>query len=121
MTGSPQALAAILIGFILCGATSCGPSPLGGLGGIGEGNLGLECGLSGMPQQFGILMGVPVAALIVRYIGLSTALFQMPELYVALGVGTVFGIVVNLLLGYRFYKPGGILGGLAVGGLIAVL
>ncbi|MGA2225331.1 MAG: hypothetical protein ABSH41_12910 [Syntrophobacteraceae bacterium] len=121
MTGSPLALPAILIGFILCGAASCGPSPLGGLGGIGEGNLGLEGGISSMPQQFGILLGVPVAALLVRYVGLSTVLFQLPELFVALGAGAVFGIVVNVLLGYRFYKPGGILGGLLAGSLIAVL
>ena len=38
----PLSLPAILIGFILCGAASCGPSPFGGLGGIGEGNLGLR-------------------------------------------------------------------------------
>ena len=94
---------------------------VGRLGGIGEGNLGLRCGLSSLPQQFGIILGVPVAAVIVRYIGLSTELFELPELFVALGVGAVFGIVVNVLLGYRFYKPGGILGGLLVGCLITVL
>ena len=30
ITGSPLSLPAILIAFILCGAASCGPSPLGG-------------------------------------------------------------------------------------------
>ena len=59
----------ILIGFIINAAASCGPSPLGGIGGIGEGNLGTEIGIAGKPQQVGIMIGTGIAALIIGILG----------------------------------------------------
>lgn len=121
ITGSPQCLPAMIIAFILTSATSCCPSPLGGLGGIGEGNLGLRQGMSAIPMQFGILLGVPIAALIVAYMGLSVEFLRVNETVLSLLVGVVSGIVTNKLLGYRFYQPGGIMGGLLVGALLMVM
>jgi hypothetical protein len=120
-TGSPQCLQAMLVAFILTSAVSCGPSPLGGIGGIGEGNLGLRQGISAMPMQFGILLSVPIAALIVSYMGLSTEFLRINEALLSLLVGASSGIVTNALLGYRFYQPGGIMGGLLVGALLMVM
>jgi len=121
MTGCPQCLPAMLVAFILCCAASCAPSPLGGIGGIGEGNLGLKSNVSSRSLQIGIMLGAPAAAMIVAYLGLSTAFFRLSEGIVALALGMVSGLVINLVLGYRIYKPGGILGGLLVGALIMVL
>ncbi len=61
---------AILTAFIVNAAASCGPSPLGGIGGIGEGNIGAPIGISGKPQQVGIMIGTGVAIIIIRYLGL---------------------------------------------------
>jgi len=121
VTGHPQVLPAMLIGFILSAAASCGPSPLGGIGGIGEGNLGLRHGLTGIPLQLSIMAGVPVAALIVSYLGLSQEILRMNELLLCLGLGLISGLSVNMTLGFKFYRPGGILGGLVVGFLIIFL
>lgn len=120
-TGHPQILPAMLIGFILSSAASCGPSPLGGIGGIGEGSLRLPNGFSALPMQIGILLAVPVAALIVTYVGLSVELFRMSETILSLSVGALSGVTINRILGYPFYQPGGLLGGLLVGGLMMVM
>jgi len=68
-TGNTWVTPIILTGFILNAAASCGPSPLGGIGGIGEGNLGTAIGISGKPQQVGIMVGTGVAVLIIGLIG----------------------------------------------------
>ncbi len=68
-TGNSWVTPILLTGFILNAAASCGPSPLGGIGGIGEGNLGTAIGISGRPQQVGIMMGTGVAVLILGLIG----------------------------------------------------
>jgi hypothetical protein len=68
-TNNPWVTPVLLTGFILNAAASCGPSPLGGIGGIGEGNLGTAIGISGRPQQVGIMMGTGVAVLILGLIG----------------------------------------------------
>lgn len=44
------------------------------------------------------------------------------ELYViSMGVGLLAGAVINFSLGYKFYDKGGLLGGLLVGFLMAIL
>ncbi|OYT26784.1 MAG: hypothetical protein B6U97_02975 [Candidatus Altiarchaeales archaeon ex4484_96] len=68
-TGNALATPILLTGFILNAAASCGPSPLGGIGGIGEGNLGTAIGISGKPQQVGIMMGTGIAVLIIGLLG----------------------------------------------------
>ncbi|MEI9475671.1 MAG: hypothetical protein WCO26_03755 [Deltaproteobacteria bacterium] len=120
-TRCPQCLPAMLIAFVLSAAASCGPSPLGGIGGIGEGNLGLPHGISAMPMQFGIILGVPIAALIVTYMGLSVEFLRINETVLSLFLGAVSGMATNTLLGYPFYQPGGIMGGSFVGGLLMVM
>ncbi|MEA3255203.1 MAG: hypothetical protein U9Q22_05165 [Candidatus Altiarchaeota archaeon] len=66
---NPLVTPVLLTGFILNAAASCGPSPLGGIGGIGEGNLGTAIGASGRPQQVAIMMGTGVAVLIIGLLG----------------------------------------------------
>ncbi|HEX54682.1 MAG: hypothetical protein DRO94_00550 [Candidatus Altiarchaeales archaeon] len=68
-TFSQEVIPILLVSFIINAAASCGPSPLGGIGGIGEGNLGTEIGVSGKPQQVGIMIGTGIAALIIGVLG----------------------------------------------------
>ncbi len=68
--GLPEIATPILLtAFIVNAAASCGPSPLGGIGGIGEGNLGTAIGSSGRPQQVGIMIGTGIAAVIISFFG----------------------------------------------------
>lgn len=121
ITGVPHCLPVMLVCFILCCAASCAPSPLGGIGGIGEGNLRLRAGVSAYIMQLSIILGVPVAGLIVSWLGLPTEIFSRGECVLALCFGTGAGLLVNVLVGERFYKPGGIVGGLLVGVLVVIL
>jgi hypothetical protein len=121
VTKYPPSFNALLIGFILCCAASCGSSPIGGIGGIGEGNLGLKSGSSVKALQFGILLGLPIAALIVTFLGLSGQVFQFGEAVISPVIGVVFGAVMNVMLGEKIYKPGGIAGGLLTGILMLVM
>jgi hypothetical protein len=121
ITTFPAAFGALLIGFILCCAASCGASPLGGIGAIGESNLGLDEGTSSKPSQLGILLGVPVAALIVTFFGLATEIDPMFEAILSMGFGLFFGAGTNLLLGEPAYRLGGLAGGLLAAGLMVVM
>ena len=69
MTGNEWIVPLVLTGFIINAAASCGPSPLGGIGGIGEGNLGTAIGISGRPQQVGIMVGTGAAVLLIGLVG----------------------------------------------------
>jgi hypothetical protein len=121
ITKFPPAFSGLLIAFILCCAASCVPSPLGGIGAIGEGNLGMKQGIAAKPLQLGILLGVPVAALVATFFGLSAEIAWRDELFLLAGVGLLFGVVTNLLLGERFYRVGGLSGGLLSAGLMLVM
>ncbi len=68
ITGNAIVLPVILGAFIVNAAASCGPSPLGGIGGIGEGNMGVEIGSSGKSQQCGILLATGVTALVIAFV-----------------------------------------------------
>ena len=116
ITGVAHSLPVMLVCFILCCAASCAPSPLGGIGGIGEGNLRLRAGISSHAMQLSIVLGAPVAGLIVAWLGLSNELLSRSESILALCLGAGAGLMTNILTGDRFYKPGGIIGGLVVGG-----
>lgn len=120
MTKHPEAFGGLLIGFILCCAASCGASPLGGIGAIGEGNLALKQGISGKPLQLGILVGVPIASFIVTFFGLSSEISWRSELFLMGSFGLLFGVVTNLLLGERYYRVGGLAGGLLSAALMLV-
>ena len=61
-------VATILSAFIVNAAASCGPSPLGGIGGIGEGNMGTPIGSSGKSQACGIMIATGVCALIIALV-----------------------------------------------------
>ncbi|MDY6966573.1 MAG: hypothetical protein SVM80_11530 [Halobacteriota archaeon] len=67
-------LPALMGAFIVNAAASCGPSPLGGVGGIGEGNLGVKIGSSGLAQQAGIMMATGLTAVIISFIVSATYL-----------------------------------------------
>lgn len=69
ITGNVWIVPLVLVGFIINAAASCGPSPLGGIGGIGEGNLGTAIGISGRPQQVGIMIGTGTAVMIIGLVG----------------------------------------------------
>jgi len=44
------------------------------------------------------------------------------ELYaISMGIGLLAGAVINFSLGYKFYDKGGLIGGLLVGFLMAML
>ncbi len=68
ITGNLIVLPVILGAFIVNAAASCGPSPLGGIGGIGEGNMGVEIGSSGKSQQCGILFATGVTAMVIAFV-----------------------------------------------------
>ncbi|CCK79457.1 MULTISPECIES: hypothetical protein [Desulfobacula] len=120
-TGIDHCLPVMLVGFVVCCAASCAPSPLGGIGGIGEGNLRLKSGITANALQISILLGAPVAGLIVAGIGLTNRMFMLDEMAVSIGIAVICGILTNILSGYKPCKPGGILGGILVGVLIMVL
>jgi hypothetical protein len=61
-------VATILAAFIVNAAASCGPSPLGGIGGIGEGNMGVPIGSSGKSQACGIMVATGVCALVIALV-----------------------------------------------------
>lgn len=61
-------ISTLLAAFIVNAAASCGPSPLGGIGGIGEGNMGITIGSSGKSQSAGIIIATGVCALIIALI-----------------------------------------------------
>jgi hypothetical protein len=61
-------VATILAAFIVNAAASCGPSPLGGIGGIGEGNMGVAIGSSGKSQACGIMIATGVCALVIALV-----------------------------------------------------
>lgn len=119
--GQPQIFPAMLIAFILTSAASCGPSPLGGIGGIGEGNLGLPSGASILPMQFGMLLAAPIASLVVTSVGLSLESFRLNETILSLSAGVLSGVTLNVILRFPFYHLGGILGGALVGVVIMIL
>ena len=119
-TGLAHSLPAMLSGFIICCAASCAPSPLGGIGGIGEGNLRQPAGASAHPLQLSILLGAPVAPLVVAFLGTASIRYNFPVGMAAMAFGVGSGLVVNLLVKERFYSPGGLVGGALVGALIAV-
>jgi MFS family permease len=68
ITGNAIVMPVLLGAFIVNAAASCGPSPLGGIGGIGEGNMGVEIGSSGKSQQVGILFATGVTALVIAFV-----------------------------------------------------
>ena len=118
VTGSTNTQAVMSVGFIMSGAASCAPSPIGGIGCIGEGNLRLKAFSAGKPQVFGIFYGVPVACLIMSKLNAQTG--QSIPLFLMLTITLIAGIVTNVLLNKPFYHRGGIIGGLLLGVLISV-
>jgi len=120
ISGNSMAQPAILVAFILAGAASCAPSPLGGIGSIGEGHLRLKRFVSGRFQSLAIFFGVPVSALSVSLFGLSDLNFSLNISVFCIASGIVSGFVINRLCDYKIFHPGGILGGLLTGILMVV-
>lgn len=61
-------ISSLVAGFIVNAAASCGPSTLGGIGGIGEGNLGLPIGRSARAQSAGILIATGICTLVIAIV-----------------------------------------------------
>lgn len=121
MTKHPEAFSGLVVAFILSCAASCVSSPLGGIGAMAEGNLGIKQGIAIKPLQLGILLGVPVASLIATSLGISAEIVWVEELFASLGLGLFFGATTNLLLGEPFYRLGGFAGGLLSVGLMWIM
>jgi hypothetical protein len=66
--GDSRMVGVVVFAFIVNAAASCGPSPLGGIGTIGEGMAGLPIGSFTTAQSTGIMMATGVCAMIMRYI-----------------------------------------------------
>jgi hypothetical protein len=120
-SGFALAPAVLLSSFVLSSAASCGPSPLGGVGNIGEGRLRLRGFWSSRPQSLGIFMGVPLAALLVPLHGIQPPAFDPAFALVMLLIGATVGVLTNILFGYRPWHLGGVIGGLLVGILTVIL
>lgn len=67
-TAGKVMISAMVAGFIVNAAASCGPSTLGGIGGIGEGNLGLPIGRSARAQSAGILIATGICTLVIALV-----------------------------------------------------
>ncbi|MCK5561023.1 MAG: hypothetical protein KAJ51_10535, partial [Thermoplasmata archaeon] len=66
--GDVKMVGVVVFPFIVNAAASCGPSPLGGIGTIGEGMAGLPIGSFTTAQSTGIMMATGVCAMIMRFI-----------------------------------------------------
>jgi hypothetical protein len=120
-TGYAPALPLLLVAFLLACAGSCGPSPIGGIGGTGEGNLGLRSGASVMPQQIGLLVGVAAAGISTAVFGVGDGRPDLPQAVLLLVSGMVCAMFNNHLFGKPFWHPGGVLAGVLAGGGLLVL
>ncbi len=67
-SGNSKLVGAIVFAFIVNAAASCGPSPLGGIGTIGEGMTKLSIGSFGDAQQLGILFATTVCMVGMKFI-----------------------------------------------------
>lgn len=65
---NPAMVGVIVFAFIVNAAASCGPSPLGGIGTIGEGLTRMPIGAFSDAQQIGIIICTGVCALIMKFI-----------------------------------------------------
>jgi hypothetical protein len=66
--GDARMVGVVVFPFIVNAAASCGPSPLGGIGTIGEGMAGLPIGSFTTAQSTGIMMATGVCAMIMRFV-----------------------------------------------------
>lgn len=119
-TAVPSVQPALVVAFILCAAASCGPSPLGGIGSLGRGGLRLRNFNDGLPQVLAIVIGVPIAALIVACVGVYATGMTWKIGMMCLTACVCSAAAINAVLGYRFYNPGGIAGGITVAALLMV-
>lgn len=65
---NPGMVGVIVFAFIVNAAASCGPSPLGGIGTIGEGLTRTPIGSFSDAQQIGIIMATGVCALVIKFV-----------------------------------------------------
>lgn len=120
-TGFELAVPLLLVPFLLACAASCGPSPLGGIGGIGEGNLRLKAGDFTMPQQASLIVGVAISGLSVAVFGVSSALPGAGQSVLLIVSSVVCAMATNRLFEQPFWYPGGLLAGVLTGILMVVL
>ncbi len=120
VAGIPAIQEVMIVCFILSGAASCGPSPLGGIGSIAEGRLRLKGSISRV-LSLSIFLAVPIAGFSVKAIGLSTDVLEYGFLIEAVITGLVVGVVISALTTKKFFHPGGLIGGLTVSLLMLVL
>lgn len=67
-TGDLRIVGVVVFGFIVNAAASCGPSPLGGIGTIGEGLSRMNIGTFSDAQQIGIMMATGVCMVVLRFV-----------------------------------------------------
>ena len=120
-TGFELAVPLLLVPFLLSCAASCGPSQLGGIGGIGEGNLRLKAGVFTMPQQLSLIIGVAISGLSVVLFGVSTAFPGVGQSILFLLSSVACAMATNRLFEQPLWYPGGLLAGVLTGILMVVL
>ncbi len=67
-TGKKELIGVLVFSFIVNAAASCGPSPLGGIGMIGEGMIAIPLTSLQDPQQAGIMLATGTCALVMRFV-----------------------------------------------------
>ena len=101
-------LAIVMAAYMINATTSCGPSPLGGGGMMGEGQMRAETGyIKGAYTFASMAIMAPLAAIFMRFINLSS--FTTPDGDVKLDVPAMVGyvvliIAVNLLIMFGISK-----------------
>lgn len=120
-TGYELAVPILLAPFLLSCAASCGPSPLGGIGGIGEGNLRLKAGTLVMPQQLALIPGIILSGVSVALFGVHSAMTGMWQSALIMVSSVICAMVCSRLFGYSLWHKGGLLSGAVIGLGILVL
>ncbi len=114
-TGYSLAVPVLLVPFLLACAASCGPSPLGGIGGIGEGNLRLRAGTMVMPQQLALIPGIALSGVSVALFGVGSAVAGPYQSALILVTSLACAMACSRLFGQSPWHPGGLLAGALVG------
>jgi len=120
-TGYALAVPVLLVPFLLSCAVSCGPSPLGGIGGIGEGNLRLQPGSLSMVQQLALIPGIALSGVSVALFGVASAMAGEAQSVLIMGTSIVCAMACSHLFGQSVWHRGGILAGVLVGIGVIVL
>ncbi len=90
-------LAIVMAAYMINATTSCGPSPLGGGGMMGEGQMRAETGyIKGAYTFASMAVMAPLAAIFMRFINLAS--FTTPDGNLAINIPAIIGYVVLIIM-----------------------